>query len=310
MALIKCPECGNSISNTVAQCVHCGCKIRSCPECGEVYNIETIDVCSACGYVFSHKNASTGAKNLTVSDVATDWIVENRKKETKRKPLLIIALLLGLSTIAILGFWKYGNPLEALANYTFIKFLTIIFSVVSAVLYFIYLYTKKNDEYTTKIEFTSYAKKNGIDNQILIKDYADNNFMGKTVNQIRDERTTAATVLDAAVMREDAAYNLSFQRYVSIYCVLSFLIHGVVSFFLVSNIIGFLEHALWETGTYFGSFKMLWLLAIAFGIFVLRCILSFAHSNKSSVAQKKWFEKNMPEYETKFTQRITDSLKY
>ena len=28
MALIKCPECGNEISDTAEQCIHCGYRIK------------------------------------------------------------------------------------------------------------------------------------------------------------------------------------------------------------------------------------------------------------------------------------------
>jgi len=50
MALIKCPECGKSVSDKAAACVHCGFPIASnnCYECG--YNITNTTVdCPNCG---------------------------------------------------------------------------------------------------------------------------------------------------------------------------------------------------------------------------------------------------------------------
>ena len=53
MALIKCPECGNSISSEATNCPHCGCPksryARSlCPECGAELS-ETTTICPQCG---------------------------------------------------------------------------------------------------------------------------------------------------------------------------------------------------------------------------------------------------------------------
>ena len=31
--LVSCPECGNSISDTSKECIHCGVKLKKCKEC-------------------------------------------------------------------------------------------------------------------------------------------------------------------------------------------------------------------------------------------------------------------------------------
>lgn len=55
MALIKCPECGKEISDTVNRCINCGYEIKKspqyqkCPECGRDI-IDTTRPCSYCGY--------------------------------------------------------------------------------------------------------------------------------------------------------------------------------------------------------------------------------------------------------------------
>ena len=42
MALIKCPECGNNVSEYAAHCPHCGFNIAEelkeyvCPDCGQI----------------------------------------------------------------------------------------------------------------------------------------------------------------------------------------------------------------------------------------------------------------------------------
>ena len=55
MALVKCPECGGSISSVAESCVHCGCKITVCPDCTASHAGEK-EVCTACGFNFKKAN--------------------------------------------------------------------------------------------------------------------------------------------------------------------------------------------------------------------------------------------------------------
>ena len=51
MAIIKCPECGQSVSELAANCPGCGCPINGnighCPECGEVV-LKSYTECPKC----------------------------------------------------------------------------------------------------------------------------------------------------------------------------------------------------------------------------------------------------------------------
>lgn len=59
MALIKCSECGESISSSAKTCPHCGVKInlQTCPECGAKLKGNEIN-CPECGYPINKKNAT------------------------------------------------------------------------------------------------------------------------------------------------------------------------------------------------------------------------------------------------------------
>ena len=59
MALIKCSECGESISSSAKICPHCGVKInlQTCPECGAKLKGDEIN-CPECGYPINKKNAT------------------------------------------------------------------------------------------------------------------------------------------------------------------------------------------------------------------------------------------------------------
>ena len=61
MALIKCTECGNMISDKSENCIYCGSPISIslkpsilCPECGTLME-ETAEKCTKCGFPFSPK---------------------------------------------------------------------------------------------------------------------------------------------------------------------------------------------------------------------------------------------------------------
>ncbi len=62
MALIKCPECGNQISSSSNQCIHCGCKFTACPECGNVA-VGKLSVCPQCGFSFKKSDNITEHEN-------------------------------------------------------------------------------------------------------------------------------------------------------------------------------------------------------------------------------------------------------
>lgn len=49
MALKKCPECGEMISSTSSQCIHCGYRLRVCPSCGEWMGPDD-EKCPNCSY--------------------------------------------------------------------------------------------------------------------------------------------------------------------------------------------------------------------------------------------------------------------
>ena len=51
MAIIKCPECEGKISTEAKHCVHCGCDLSICKECGEAF-VGKLDVCPSCGWSF------------------------------------------------------------------------------------------------------------------------------------------------------------------------------------------------------------------------------------------------------------------
>lgn len=96
MALVKCPECGNEVSSTARQCVHCGFSFVVCPDCGEILS-DGVTVCPNCGCALekvaasqSEKQPATQSDGLSkAADVAVSSEWDNRCAEQKRKGKIV-----------------------------------------------------------------------------------------------------------------------------------------------------------------------------------------------------------------------------
>lgn len=95
MSLIKCSECGNSISSSAKNCPHCGIKLnlQTCPECGAKLD-GTENNCPECGYPVNKKSATsiitenldkiTGAKSksyVTFKDLFKNTFKKHTEEE-------------------------------------------------------------------------------------------------------------------------------------------------------------------------------------------------------------------------------------
>lgn len=97
MALIKCPECNNQISDKADACPHCGMPVkemlskiskRECPECGAMVEAES-EECPECGYVFSEaekKQESLEKFDDEKIDIA-EKNAKGRDKKKEKKPV-------------------------------------------------------------------------------------------------------------------------------------------------------------------------------------------------------------------------------
>ena len=95
MSLIKCKECGESISSSAKSCPHCGYKneVSICPECGKKVKSSDIN-CKECGYPLQKKTATsivtenldkiTGAKSenyVTFKDLFKNTFKKHTEKD-------------------------------------------------------------------------------------------------------------------------------------------------------------------------------------------------------------------------------------
>ena len=87
MALIKCIECGNEISDKSTQCIHCGCpieeiKVLYCEECGNIIKAND-EYCKKCGCPTSTQKEET--KVITKNTKKTQIVYENLTNQQIKK---------------------------------------------------------------------------------------------------------------------------------------------------------------------------------------------------------------------------------
>ncbi len=113
MALIKCEECGQMVSDKASACPHCGCPVKVpmvCPECGEAVT-EGDSYCQKCGCPLDHTPQPQAEEQANYS-----WEEDEERPNNTLKWLLgILAALIVLGGAALYA-WQngmFGTPIDA-----------------------------------------------------------------------------------------------------------------------------------------------------------------------------------------------------
>ena len=115
MALIKCEECGQMVSDKASACPHCGCPVKMpmvCPECGEAVT-EGDSYCQKCGCPLDHTPQPQAKEQVDYS-----WDDDEEKPNNTLKWLLgVLAALIVLGGVGLYA-WQSGmfNKTEALED--------------------------------------------------------------------------------------------------------------------------------------------------------------------------------------------------
>lgn len=124
MALIKCPNCGNQISDQAQRCIHCGYSFemmesRVCIECGALVPANA-DICPNCGYPLGKMNVTpdSEAENTDSNDkslISERTLLSGRIKDTAGKlkrfsetksGKIVLGIILGTFLLAAIMLFK------------------------------------------------------------------------------------------------------------------------------------------------------------------------------------------------------------
>ena len=131
MAIVKCPECNAGISSVAEKCVHCGCSITVCSDCGAL-NVGEKDSCTACGFNF---NRAAEIKNGSGFRSLLDyWRASSPFDKWATRLIPIILAVMGVGFIAFL-IMAVTNTLRLGYNTDNTKIFQIGVSVTVAVIF-------------------------------------------------------------------------------------------------------------------------------------------------------------------------------
>lgn len=116
MAIIKCPECGGTVSDHAKTCPHCGVAIAgqltNCPDCGEII-LKEIPTCPHCGCTINAAEQQTyvapyapDESHKTHETPETKQPQEPRKKVKRGYAAIIVSVVLAL-IVVLLGLYFY-----------------------------------------------------------------------------------------------------------------------------------------------------------------------------------------------------------
>lgn len=158
MTLIKCPECGQEISDKATTCPHCGVQIFVCPECGQV-SVGNPRICPKCGYmnaaqpaVVQTREGETDTENEKSTDIVEQWLKANPGE--KKWFSVGLSILLNILFLCFIGIFlcmlffierpfetlqeKGYEALEMVLNYKIYIRNVWILAIFICVLWFVY----------------------------------------------------------------------------------------------------------------------------------------------------------------------------
>lgn len=102
MAMVKCPECGQEISDKAKRCIHCGKvfaedkpQTKLCADCGKENPIDAIE-CIHCGCPFED-----GLEKKNSSEMEQELDTQNSKPKSKKNKIIIGIIILAVIFIGI-----------------------------------------------------------------------------------------------------------------------------------------------------------------------------------------------------------------
>lgn len=303
MAIINCPECNGSISDTVKQCVHCGVTINVCPECKAVYT-EKLDACKSCGYTFVNRS---GAKAPTIGEECTDASSVIKKWETS-EPLLVnlfkgwiwmaliavSAILLGIGVIMMFT-WKVEELLTNASSYqstlSNIKTL-VIFSAVFFVLQGVY--GSFGEHYKT-LRLSDWCVRKHIDFNRIIGHSLSQDFDALSVDKAGEELGGLQWLTRAAVYAKKIAVRTKLQAIAIVMSALTIAESIFLAIFVTNNVEALMYNKLLYGNLTLKVMGDWWLLA-AFAVcfIVFKALDSYVEKAKEGECEE-WVRKNLPD---------------
>ena len=337
MAIVKCPECEGKVSTEAERCVHCGCGLTFCKECGAVFVGEKIE-CSECGNILKkvkptynnarYNNVRKAPKkddddciNVSEKDRGLPHVRKVIKKASDESGIKIYDIFLSIMPLVAVGLIICGILMLTLVDLWGEHFLTVYYlmlfvlvlgalsALATSVLFDLNVLFK-----TSKI--SAWAEEKGLNIGDLVEE-----FMGSEGKNVLSTdiytRIAASTILLTRAMATDAAIKTLFivTRVISL-CI-SVIMHIFLWIFVILNMrLTALESLVDYSENYsygitgFMGFDYWWLFIVAAIAFVAGFIFDKCAAYVRKRAMNAWFEKNHPKYYADYNNYVDGNLKF
>lgn len=323
MAIISCPECGGSISDTVKACIHCGCKINYCKECGSI-SVGDQSACETCGFVFGGDTAATESASEQKSEIKNTkelyqkWGFENSFIGMINKSYLVFAMLgvsilmAAIAVVKIIKFFKGTNSLDALFafpdNFSSIKTFVIL-------AFGFYILFSAYDDIRGHIVCSNMEKWiafNKVDTASIIRNSLSVDFAGMSVDEVGGYAGSIEAFVAADIYSKDILAKLKERRMLIGKIVLSSLSAVLLCIFIINNLeIYMLNDIVNGSKSFETSMIEKWWMLIGSALgFVVGKILGSNADKLSKGAADNWIKENAPEYAEVYEKYVKNYIEY
>ncbi|MBQ7376783.1 MAG: zinc ribbon domain-containing protein [Clostridia bacterium] len=310
MAVIKCPECGGQISDTVKQCIHCGCKIIRCSECKTI-SVGERECCPCCGYSFENENKiteKTSAEDYpNAVSARKEWISERFVVRGILEPVLrnywiaiwiwLLPCLFGIIAYAKIDLWcdmedllfAYEDTLNS------VKWI-LVFGAITYVIISAYYGS-----------FASHLLVRSTEKWLVNKGINAKDLLQKSFKRIPtdfnkktawDVCISTKQVIQAAMYMTDPSFKKREKNRAILTLVASILVALLLCIFMINNA------EMYMSGIFWGQIEKLefsilqdkWLLYVAVLLFVSRWIYDQIADRKLLKQEAAWIKKHFKSY--------------
>lgn len=318
MAIINCPECGEKISNTAKNCIHCGCEFLICSECGNVI-LGEVEECPQCGYLLQKTSQSVAKSKDELSTLPKMIETWGREKPLVKYAtansypaiicLLISAALLIIGVFTLLN-WSLGGLDDAM-NFDDSVSRQQGYFVFSAIFFLLSsLFTQCQIFWrASSVNRWVYGKK--IDLLPLLKQELGKDYSGITATQVADSYVSTLAAIRAKKYETD--YNAK-QKEIK---VIMFSVIGtgvaalLATIFFVTNTESIMNHLFWDSGADVkGLIGDWWLLILAVAVWGIKCFISGRMDKSVEKSDDIWVKNNLPNEFNTYEKYVKNFVEY
>ncbi len=332
MAIVKCPECEGKVSTEAERCVHCGCGLTFCKECGAVFIGEKAE-CSECGNILKKVNPvhnNVRKENRKVDDDCINVPEKDRglphvrkvmKKASGESGIKVFDAFVVATLFAGMGLIFVGFMMLVFVDFWDEHFFTVCSAMVLVLVLGALSLLANSVLLNTGVLFkasrmSDWARRKGLDMGALVDEFMGSE--GKTVlsTDVYTRNSATTILLTRAIETDTSIKSLYIVTSIISICI-SVVTHLFLWIFVIINMRLSALETLFDYGedysygiTGFMGLDYWWLCIVAVIAFVVGFIFGKCAAYIRKRAMNAWFEKNHSEYYADYNNFIDNNLKF